>query len=159
MSPSGLCLTHSEADRVISTFLFDPNLKPSPQNLHQGEASGPPGSVSRMTQALSGCGLRSSGMPHEGYADPVMNDGPRFHSDMLVSDLAEHDTQAIEASVISSTPSVTETTDRVTHKTWSTPTEPNGAQGLELPDPNSGTRPTEVQRLAHEGLEAASCQT
>ena len=30
MSPSGLCLTHSEADRVISTFLFDPNLEPCP---------------------------------------------------------------------------------------------------------------------------------
>ena len=25
-------------------------------------------------------GLRSSGMPHEGYADPVINDGSRFHS-------------------------------------------------------------------------------
>ena len=34
MSPSGLCLTCSEADRVISTFSFDPNLELSPQNLH-----------------------------------------------------------------------------------------------------------------------------
>ena len=30
MSPSGLCPTHSEADRVISTFSFDPNLEPCP---------------------------------------------------------------------------------------------------------------------------------
>ena len=76
-------------------------------------------------------------MPHEGYADPVMNDGPGFHSDMPVSELAEHDTQAIEASVISSTPLVMETTDGVTHKTRPTPTKPNGARGLEPPDPDS----------------------
>ena len=50
VSPSGLCPTRSEADRVILTFLFDPNLKPCPQNLHRGEASGPPESVSGMTQ-------------------------------------------------------------------------------------------------------------
>ena len=30
MSPSGLCPTRSEVDRVISTFLFDPNLEPCP---------------------------------------------------------------------------------------------------------------------------------
>ena len=28
-------------------------------------------------------------MPHEGYADPVMNDGSRFHSDIPVSKLPE----------------------------------------------------------------------
>ena len=53
-------------------------------------------------------------MPHEGYADPVMNDGPRFHSDMPISELAERDTRAIEASVVSSTPPVAETMDGVT---------------------------------------------
>ena len=53
-------------------------------------------------------------MPHEGYADPVMNDGPIFHSDMPVSELTERDTRAIEASGISSTPTVAETTDEVT---------------------------------------------
>ena len=42
-------------------------------------------------------------MPYEGYADLVMNDGPGFHSDMLVSELVERDTRAIKASVISST--------------------------------------------------------
>ena len=51
MSRNGLCLTHSKADRVISTFSFDPNLKPCPQNLHRGEASRPPETVSGMTQA------------------------------------------------------------------------------------------------------------
>ena len=51
-----------------------------------------------------------------------------------------------------------ETTDGVTHKTRSTPTEPNGAQGIEPPDPNSGIRPTEVRRSTREGLKATSCQ-
>ena len=51
MSPSSLCPTHSEADRVILTFSIDPNLEPSPQNLHRGEASGPPKSLSGMTWA------------------------------------------------------------------------------------------------------------
>ena len=79
-----------------------------------------------------------------------VDDGPEFHSDMLVSKLTEHNTRAIEASVVNSTPLVVETRP--------TPTGPNGARGLEPPDPNSGIRPTEVRRLAHEGLEAASRQ-
>ena len=33
-------------------------------------------------------------MPHEGYADPVMNDGPGFHSNMPVSELTERITRA-----------------------------------------------------------------
>ena len=39
-------------------------------------------------------------MSHEGYADPIMNDGPGFHSIMPVSELTEHVTraQAIKAS-------------------------------------------------------------
>ena len=77
-------------------------------------------------------------MPHEGYDDPVTNNGPGFHLDMPVSELTERDTRAIEASVVSSTPLIAETTDGVTHKTRPTPTEPNGAWGLELPDPKSG---------------------
>ena len=28
-------------------------------------------------------------MPHEGYVDPIMNDGPRFHSNMPISELTE----------------------------------------------------------------------
>ena len=70
---------------------------------------------------------------------PSANDGPGFHSDMPVSELAESDTRAIEASVISSTP-----------------TKPNGAWGLEPPDRNSGIQLTGVQRPAYEGLKAAS---
>ena len=54
MSPSGPRLIRSEADRVILTFSFDPNLEPCPQNLHRGEASGPPKSVSGMTWASTG---------------------------------------------------------------------------------------------------------
>ena len=68
---------------------------------------------------------------------PSANDGPRFHSNMLVSELIERDTRAIEASVISSASPVVETKDGVTHETWLTPTEPHGAWGLELPDPRS----------------------
>ena len=98
-------------------------------------------------------------MPHEGYVDPVMNDGLRFHSDMPVSELAERDTRAIEASVISSTPLVAETADSVTHEIWSTPTKPNGARGLEPPNPNLGIELTGVRRSAHEGLEATSRRT
>ena len=51
-------------------------------------------------------------MPHEGYADPVMNDGPRFHSNIPDSELTERVTRAIEASDVSSTPPVAKTMDR-----------------------------------------------
>ena len=40
-------------------------------------------------------------MLHEGYANPITNDGPRFHSNMPISELTERDTRAIEASVVS----------------------------------------------------------
>ena len=53
-------------------------------------------------------------MPHEGYADPIMNDGPRFHLDMPVSELTEHVTLATEASNINSTPPVAKTVDGAT---------------------------------------------
>ena len=53
-------------------------------------------------------------MPHEGYADPVTNDEPRFHSDMSVGKLTKRVTRAIEASDVSSTPPVVETRDGVT---------------------------------------------
>ena len=70
-------------------------------------------------------------MPHEGYADPIMNDGPRFHSNVPVSELAERDTRAIEASVISSAPLVAETVDGVMHGTWLTPTKTYGARATQ----------------------------
>ena len=76
---------------------------------------------------------------------------------MPISELTEHDTQDIEASVVSSAPPIAETMAGVTHETWPTPTVPNRAWGLEPPDLNSGIQLTEVQRLTHEGLEAASC--
>jgi len=53
-------------------------------------------------------------MPHEGYADPVKNDGPRFHSDKPISELTKHVTRAIKASDVSSTPLVVKTADEVT---------------------------------------------
>ena len=113
MSPSGPRPIYSKVDRVISTFSFDPNLEPCPQNLHRVEASGPPSQSLEQPGHLPGGGLRSSGMPHEGYADPIMNDGPRFHSNMPVSELVEHVTRAIKASNVSSTPPVAETADGV----------------------------------------------
>ena len=50
-------------------------------------------------------------MPHEGYANPITNNGPIFHSDIPVSELTEHITRAIEASDVNSTPPIVETTD------------------------------------------------
>ena len=62
-----------------------------------------------------------------------MNDGPRFHSDMPVNELIEHDTRVVEASDVSSTPLVAETVDGVTITKTSRPsTEPSlrvGARG------------------------------
>ena len=81
-------------------------------------------------------------MPYEGYADPITNDGPGFHSNVPVSELTERVARAIEASDVSLAPLVVETTDRVTYGTRSTPTKPNGAQGLRSPDTNSGNQPT-----------------
>jgi len=63
---------------------------------------------------------------------------------MPISELAEHDTGTIEASVISSIPPIVETLDGVMHKTQPTPTEPNGVWGLKPPDPDSGIQSTEV---------------
>ena len=81
-------------------------------------------------------------MSHEGYADPIMNDGPRFHSKLPIGVLTERVTQAIEASDVSSAPPVAETIDGATHETRPTPTEPNGAQGLRSPDADSGNQQT-----------------
>ena len=41
-------------------------------------------------------------MPHEGYADPVTNDGPKFRSNVPVSELTERVTRSIEASNVTS---------------------------------------------------------
>ena len=53
-------------------------------------------------------------MPHEGYANPITNDGPIFHSDTFVSEHIEHVTRAIVASDVSITPLIEETTYGVT---------------------------------------------
>ena len=53
-------------------------------------------------------------MSHEGYADPVTNNRPRFHLDMPISELTERVTRAIEASDVSSTPPIAKTADGVT---------------------------------------------
>ena len=55
--------------------------------------------------------LRSNGMPHEGFADPVTRDETGFCLNMPVSELTERVTRAIEASDVNSTPPVAETTD------------------------------------------------
>ena len=60
-------------------------------------------------------------MPHEGYADPVTNDGPRFHSDIPVRELTERVTRAIEASDVSSAPPVAETEDGVARENMADP--------------------------------------
>ena len=71
-------------------------------------------------------------MPHEGYADPIMNDGPRFHSNVPVSELTERVARAIEASDVSLAPLVVETTDRVTYGTRPTPIEPKRGLGTQV---------------------------
>ena len=81
-------------------------------------------------------------MPHQGYADPITNDRPGFHSNVLISELTECVTRAIETSDVSSAPLIAETTDRVMHGTRPTPTKPNGAQGLRSPDADLGNQPT-----------------
>ena len=90
---------------------------------------------------------------------PSINDGPRFHLDVPVSELTERDTRAIEASVVSSAPMVAKTMDGVMHETWPIPTEPHRARGLEPPNPNSGIHLIEVRRPAREGLKATSRRT
>ena len=60
------------------------------------------------------CGLRGGGTSHEDSVEPIANDGSGFHSNIPVSELTERITRAIEASNVSSTPMVAETTDEAT---------------------------------------------
>ena len=53
-------------------------------------------------------------------ATPSTDDGPRFHSNMPISELTERDTRAVEVSVVSSAPLVVETEDGVTRETQPT---------------------------------------
>ena len=129
MSPSDLRSTHLEADRVISTFSFDPNLQPSQRIPIKGRPSDHLSHHLEWLGHLLEGGLRSSGMPHMGFADPVTNDEPRFHSNMPASELTERDTRTIEASVVSSAHLVAEAEDGVTRQTRPTPIRPQGARG------------------------------
>ena len=53
-------------------------------------------------------------MPPEGFADPITSDRTEFCLNTPVSVLIERVTRAIEASNVSSTPMVAETTDGAT---------------------------------------------
>ena len=77
-------------------------------------------------------------MSHEGYADPITNDGPRFHSNVPVSELSERVTRAIEASDVSSAPLVTETADGVTHETQPNPYRAQRGSGTRATRPQLG---------------------
>ena len=68
---------------------------------------------------------------------PSADEGLRFHTNTPVSELSEHDTRAVEASVVSSAPPIVETEDGVMRETRPTPIRPQGDQGLEPPDPRS----------------------
>ena len=100
MSPSGphLILISSHAHRISIEGRPVGHLSRSPERLGH----------------LPRGGLRSSEMRHEGYANPITNDRPGFHLDMLISELTECITRAIEASDVSSTPPIAETVDWVT---------------------------------------------
>ena len=77
-------------------------------------------------------GLRRNRMPHEGFTDPVTSDETGFHSNMPISELTERINRAIEASDVSATPPVAETTDGATiTKTSDHRPDPCYARGLE----------------------------
>ena len=79
-------------------------------------------------------------MPPEGFANPVTSDGARFRSNIPVSELIKRVTVAIEASDVALSPLVAKTMDGVMRETQPTPIRPQGARGLEPPDPRSGDR-------------------
>ena len=69
-------------------------------------------------------------MPQKGYANPITNDGPGFHSNLPVSELTERVTQAIEASDVNSTPPVAKTADGVNdHEDKPTPDRTPATRG------------------------------
>ena len=52
---------------------------------------------------------------------PSANDGPRFHTNIPISELIERDTRAIEASIVNSAPPIAETEDRVMRENMADP--------------------------------------
>ena len=78
-------------------------------------------------------------MSQEGYANPVTNDGPRFHSIISVSELTERVTQARanRGKRQNSAPPVVRNRGRGNaQNSKPTPTKPNGAQGHKTPKTN-----------------------
>ena len=55
---------------------------------------------------------------------PSVNDGPGFDTDIPIMELIEHNTRAVEASVVNSAPPVAETEDGVMRETRPTPIRP-----------------------------------
>jgi len=49
-------------------------------------------------------------MPPEGFADPIMSDGTKFHSNIPISKLIKRVTRVIKASDVVSTPPVVKAT-------------------------------------------------
>ena len=83
-------------------------------------------------------------MSQEGYADPVMNDGPRFHSIIPVSELTERVTRARAIRTRDKTQPLWlwETEDGVTHTTQTDPYQkPNRARGLKAHQKPGSTTP------------------
>ena len=75
-------------------------------------------------------------MPHEGYADPLMKDGPEFHSNVPVSELTERVTRAIETSDVSSAPPVMRNDGRGNAQNSTDPYQsPTGLRGSTGPTP------------------------
>ena len=60
----------SRPPHALDLLSFDSNPEPNPQNLHRGEAIGPPELIERLRH-LPGGGLRSCGVPPEGPADHI----------------------------------------------------------------------------------------
>ena len=107
MSLNGFRPTRIEMGRVISTFskiqpLAEPIESPLRGNLLEGR-------------------LRRNGMPPKGFVDPIMSDGTGFHSNISISELIKHVTQAIKASDVASTPPVAKTTNGATVTKMSRP--------------------------------------
>ena len=55
---------------------------------------------------------------------PSVNDGPRFHTNVPVSELIKRDTQAVKASIVYSAPPIVKIEDGVTRKLRPTPIIP-----------------------------------
>ena len=123
-SPSGPARPRSEADKDVSTFSRS-ILTPSQTHRISIEER-PSGhlSLSNGSGIYREAGYEVVECHLRALPTPSANDGPRFHTNVPVSELIEHDTRAIEASVVNSAPLVAKTEDGVTRKTRPTPIRP-----------------------------------